>query len=119
MVPRRWALLDALPVTASGKLDRRALPEPRQAARAHVPPRTDAEQLVAEVWGAVLHREGPSAYDDFFALGGHSLAATLVAGRLREALDLPVPVRLLFEQPVLAGFAAALEALLLAEVQPQ
>ncbi|WP_212843999.1 non-ribosomal peptide synthetase [Catellatospora sp. IY07-71] len=116
MVPRRWALLDALPINASGKLDRRALPEPQRAVREHVPPRTEAEELVADVWAAVLRRDGLSVHDDFFALGGHSLAATLVAGRLREALDLPVPVRLLFEQPVLAGFAAALEALLLAEV---
>ncbi|MEV0460388.1 non-ribosomal peptide synthetase [Catellatospora methionotrophica] len=115
MVPRRWALLDRLPVTGSGKLDRAALPEPLAAAREHVPPRTEAEQLVADVWGAVLHRDGLSVHDDFFALGGHSLSATLVAGRLRDALELPVPVRLLFEQPVLGGFAAALESLLLTE----
>lgn len=56
------------------------------------------------------------AHDDFFALGGHSLAATRVTGRLMAALDLAVPVRLLFEHPVLADFAAGLEALLLADL---
>jgi hypothetical protein len=116
MVPRRWMTLPALPVNGSGKVDRTALPEPRDETRQRVAPRSEAEQLVAEVWGAVLHRDELSVHDHFFALGGHSLSATLVAGRLRDALDLPVPVRLLFERPVLATFAAALETLLLAEV---
>ncbi|MET7419405.1 amino acid adenylation domain-containing protein [Dactylosporangium sp. NPDC005555] len=116
MVPRRWMTLPALPVNGSGKVDRAALPEPGDDERERVAPRSEAEQLVAEVWGAVLHRDDLSVHDNFFALGGHSLSATLVVGRLRDALDLPVPVRLQFEQPVLAGFAVALEALLLAEV---
>ncbi|MEJ3750067.1 amino acid adenylation domain-containing protein [Actinomycetes bacterium KLBMP 9797] len=116
MVPRRWMTLPSLPVNGSGKVDRTALPEPQEAVRERVAPRGEAEQLVAEVWGAVLNRDELSVYDNFFALGGHSLSATLVVGRLRDALDYPVPVRLLFEQPVLANFAAALESLLLAEV---
>ncbi|MEU0563611.1 phosphopantetheine-binding protein, partial [Dactylosporangium sp. NPDC006015] len=115
MVPRRWMTLDALPVNASGKVDRTALPEPRDEVQQRVAPRTEAEQLVAEMWSAVLKRDELSVYDNFFALGGHSLSATLVVGRLRDALDFPVPVRLQFEQPVLANFAAALEALLLDE----
>ncbi|MGI5183220.1 non-ribosomal peptide synthetase [Dactylosporangium sp. CA-152071] len=116
MVPRRWMTLPSLPVNGSGKVDRGALPEPHDEVRERVAPRSDAEHLVADVWGAVLHRDDLSVHDNFFALGGHSLSATLVVGRLRDALDLPVPVRLLFEQPVLAGFAVALESLLLAEV---
>jgi amino acid adenylation domain-containing protein len=116
MVPRRWMTLPALPVNGSGKVDRTALPEPRDEIRERVAPRGEAEHLVAEVWSAVLKRDELSVYDSFFALGGHSLSATLVVGRLRDALDYPVPVRLLFEQPVLANFAAALETLLLAEV---
>jgi amino acid adenylation domain-containing protein len=117
MVPRRWMTLPSLPVNGSGKVDRTALPEPQNAVQERVAPRSEAEQLVAEVWGAVLRRDELSVYDNFFALGGHSLSATLVVGRLRDALDYPVPVRLLFEQPVLANFAAALESLLLAEVE--
>ncbi|CAN3985297.1 amino acid adenylation domain-containing protein [Kitasatospora purpeofusca] len=122
MVPRRWVVLDALPLTASGKVNRTVLPAPApdsgRAApgRDRIPPRTDAELLAAEVWEAVLGVADVGAHDDFFALGGHSLAATRVTGRLMAALDLAVPVRLLFEHPVLADFAAGLEALLLADL---
>ncbi|MEV0197339.1 amino acid adenylation domain-containing protein [Nonomuraea sp. NPDC050691] len=117
MVPRQWVTLDALPTTSSGKTDRAALPRPDRAARAQVPPSSDAELLVAEVWQAVLGLESVGVDDDFFAVGGHSLAAMLVAGRLREALAMEVPVRLLFERPVLGAFAAAVEKLLLAELK--
>ncbi|WP_214416174.1 non-ribosomal peptide synthetase [Sphaerisporangium fuscum] len=118
MVPRQWVALETLPTTSSGKVDRGALPKPDHAVtRALVPPSGDAELLVADIWQAVLGLEVVSADDDFFAIGGHSLAAMLVIGRLREALALEVPVRLLFERPVLSGFAAAVEALLLAELE--
>ncbi|MFJ2028579.1 amino acid adenylation domain-containing protein [Streptosporangium sp. NPDC087985] len=116
MVPRRWVLLDALPVTASGKVDRTALPEPGGEAT-RVPPSTEAELLVAEVWAAVLKRSDLGAHDDFFALGGHSATAALVAARLSDALDLRVPVRLLFERRTLADYAARLESLLLADME--
>ncbi|MER5635514.1 amino acid adenylation domain-containing protein [Kitasatospora sp. NPDC002227] len=117
LVPRRWVQLDALPLTVSGKVNRGALPAPgREAGRERTAPRTDAELLVAEVWEAVLAVTEVGAHDDFFALGGHSLAATRVAGRLTAALDFALPVRLLFEHPVLADFAAALEAVLLADL---
>ncbi|MFE3453772.1 amino acid adenylation domain-containing protein [Nonomuraea sp. NPDC059194] len=118
MVPRQWIRLAALPTTSSGKLDRGALPKPdHDTAREPVPPATQAELLVADVWQAVLNLDTVSADDDFFAIGGHSLAATLVTGRLMEALALRVPVRLLFEHPTLNGFAAAVEALLLADME--
>jgi acyl-CoA synthetase (AMP-forming)/AMP-acid ligase II len=116
MVPRRWVLLDALPVTTSGKVDRTALPEPGDEA-AKVLPGTEAELLVSEVWGAVLDRAELGVDDDFFALGGHSATAALVAARLSDALDLSVPVRLLFERRTLAGYAAGIEALLLADLE--
>ncbi|MFC7642122.1 phosphopantetheine-binding protein [Streptosporangium lutulentum] len=116
MVPRRWMLLDALPVTASGKVDRTALPDPGDEA-SRVPPSTEAELLVAEVWAAVLNRSGLGARDDFFALGGHSATAALVAARLSDALGLRVPVRLLFERRTLADYAVRLESLLLADLE--
>ncbi|GAT70599.1 non-ribosomal peptide synthetase [Planomonospora sphaerica] len=116
LVPRRWVVLDALPVTASGKVDRAALPEPGGAAP-KAPPGTEAELLVAEMWAAVLDRSGIGAHDDFFALGGHSATAALVAARLGDALDLRVPVRLLFEHRTLSDYAARLEALLLADLE--
>ncbi|MGN9837864.1 amino acid adenylation domain-containing protein [Nonomuraea sp. H19] len=118
MVPRRWMTLDKLPTTSSGKVDRGALPKPERAATGTpVPPSSDAELLVAEVWQAVLGLETVGVDDDFFAVGGHSLAAMLVAARLKEALAMEVPVRLLFERPVLAAFATAVEALLMAELE--
>ncbi|MER6511602.1 non-ribosomal peptide synthetase [Nonomuraea sp. NPDC001636] len=117
MVPRRWVALAALPTLSSGKVDRDALPEPGDGPQAErVPPASDAEIMVASIWAAVLGRPAVWADDDFFALGGSSFAATRVAGRLREVLQLAVPVRLLFDRPVLADFAAALEELLLADL---
>ncbi|MDP9868124.1 MULTISPECIES: non-ribosomal peptide synthetase [Streptosporangium] len=117
MVPRRWVALPALPTLPSGKVDREALPEPVDGPEAErVAPGTDAEGLVATIWADVLERPTIWADDDFFALGGHSFAATRVIGRLKETLDLAVPVRSLFERPVLADFAAGLEELLIAEL---
>ncbi|MFE2546120.1 amino acid adenylation domain-containing protein [Actinacidiphila glaucinigra] len=117
MVPSRWVAMPALPTLTSGKVDRAALPQPTDdAGRSQVPPSGEAEQLVADVWAAVLGVSSVWQGDNFFALGGHSLAATRVAGRLREALDIPVAVQLLFDHPVLADFASALEGLLLDDV---
>ncbi|MGW1726784.1 amino acid adenylation domain-containing protein [Streptomyces sp. NPDC002306] len=118
MVPSRWVTLPALPTSTSGKVDRAALPEPAErSGRSQVPPGGEAEQLVADVWAAVLDVSPVWRDDQFFALGGHSLAATRVVGRLREALDLPVSVQLLFDHPVLGDFAAAVEALLLDDLK--
>ncbi|WP_406673146.1 amino acid adenylation domain-containing protein [Nonomuraea sp. N2-4H] len=117
MVPRRWVTLPALPTLPNGKVDRAALPEPDTGpGQERVAPATDAERLVAAVWAEVLERPEVWAGDDFFALGGASFAATRVAARLREMLQVAVPVRLLFDRPVLADFAAALEELLAAEL---
>jgi amino acid adenylation domain-containing protein len=118
LVPRRWVVLDALPQLTSGKVDRSALPAPgdEPGARERVEPSGDAELLVAEVWQAVLELPGIGARDDFFALGGHSLAATRVTGRLADALGCRVPVRLLFDRPVLADFALEVERLVLAAI---
>ncbi|WSG19494.1 amino acid adenylation domain-containing protein [Nonomuraea sp. NBC_01738] len=116
MVPRRWVTLAELPALPNGKIDRRALPEPEAERAEHKPLSTDPEHLAAAVWADVLERPEIWADDDFFTLGGHSFAATRVVGRLRETLGLAVPVRLLFERPVLADFAAGLEELLVAEL---
>ncbi|GAA3131635.1 hypothetical protein GCM10010466_22800 [Planomonospora alba] len=108
MVPAAIGVLEALPLTPNGKVDRAALPVPEAGPAVRVPPATPQEHLVAEIWAEVLEAPEVWADDDFFALGGHSFAATRVAGRLRERLGAPVPVRLLFEHPVLADLAAAL-----------
>jgi acyl carrier protein len=94
-------------------VDRRALPAPdgQLAAADYVEPRGEAERRVAAVWAEVLGVERVGAQDDFFALGGHSLRATRVVAHVGRALGVEVPVRALFEAPVLADFAAAVEAL--------
>ncbi|RKE16990.1 non-ribosomal peptide synthetase [Streptomyces sp. TLI_171] len=118
-VPGAIVPLAALPLTPNGKLDRRALPEPDADAlpRApHVPPRTEAEELVAEVWQEVLGVDSVGAHDDFFDLGGHSLLATRVVARIRAAIDLAVPLRALFTHRTVAAFAGAVEDALVAEI---
>ncbi|MET7332199.1 amino acid adenylation domain-containing protein [Nonomuraea sp. NPDC005650] len=108
MVPSAIGVLEALPLTPNGKVDRAALPVPESGRETRMPPATPQEHLVAEVWAEVLGLPRVWADDDFFALGGHSFAATRVIGRLRERLGAVVAVRLLFERPVLADLAAAL-----------
>ncbi|MFB7945289.1 amino acid adenylation domain-containing protein [Kitasatospora phosalacinea] len=125
LVPDVCLPLERLPLTVRGKLDRAALPSPAAvapagavAAAARVAPGTDAEFLVAEVWSEVLGLDPDrlGVHDDFFALGGHSLLAVRVLARLRAALELDLPVRVLFTSPTVAGTAAAVEELLLAEI---
>ncbi|MCA2208204.1 non-ribosomal peptide synthetase [Nocardia rosealba] len=109
MVPTAFVVLDALPVNASGKLDRRALPAPELSAREFRAPATVTEILVAGIIGDVLGAERVGADDGFFDLGGNSLIATRVAARLGAALDRQVPVARIFEAPVVAALATALD----------
>ncbi|GAB4583083.1 hypothetical protein Ntsu_09150 [Nocardia sp. IFM 10818] len=110
MVPSAVVRLEAMPLNASGKLDRKALPVPEFQARAYREPATEAERTVAEVFAAVLGAERVGADDDFFELGGNSLNATQVVARLGAALGARVPVRAVFEAPTVAELAAALGA---------
>jgi acyl carrier protein len=110
--------LEALPVTTAGKVDRRALPDPtpdEAPGAGFVAPSTASEELLAEIWAEVLGRERIGTTDDFFALGGHSLVATQVVARLAREVGLEVPVRQIFETPVLGELAVELERLLLAD----
>ncbi len=119
MVPGRWVTLPVLPTTASGKVDRRALPEPPSADTVADPPRTDMEKFVAEIWQEVLGATDVSRTSEFFGLGGNSFAATRVAARVRAVLECDVPVGLVFERPVLADFAAEVEQIALAHLEAQ
>ncbi|WP_439951727.1 amino acid adenylation domain-containing protein [Nocardia harenae] len=108
MVPSALVVLDSFPLNPSGKLDRRALPVPEAAAREYRAPGTEAERAVASVFAEVLGVERVGADDDFFELGGNSLAATRVAARLGAVTGARVPVRTVFERSSVAGLAAAL-----------
>jgi amino acid adenylation domain-containing protein len=106
MVPDAFVALDALPRTASGKVDRGALPAPGGRAGAGVPPRSPLEQVVASVFQDVLRSGSLGAHDDFFALGGHSLLAAQAVARLRRVLEVELPLSAVFEAPTPAALAA-------------
>jgi amino acid adenylation domain-containing protein len=103
MIPTAFVMLDELPLTLSGKVDRRALPAPeRQSSTAlenYVAPANPVEEIVAGIWAELLHAERVGMEDNFFDIGGHSLLATQVISRLREAFRVELPVRALFEHP--------------------
>ncbi|CAM2064001.1 Amino acid adenylation domain-containing protein [Sulfidibacter corallicola] len=111
MIPTAFTILDALPLTANGKLDRKALPRPEQGMpRAEtVPPRTPRERQLAEIWSEVLGLDEIGAEDHFFELGGHSLLANRVRTRFRERFDRDLPLALLFRHPVLGDLARHLD----------
>ncbi|UDM53201.1 non-ribosomal peptide synthetase [Cupriavidus sp. MP-37] len=114
MVPAAIVLLDALPLTANGKLDRRALPAPDAAtpaaAATREAPQGDLETRLAEIWQALLQVPAVGRHDNFFALGGHSLLAVQLLSRIQGELGIEVPLSLLFGAATLAELAAALPA---------
>ena len=111
MVPSTFQEIDELPLTATGKLDRRALPEPDRARPdqdvAFVAPRNAAEEVIAGIWANILRLERVGVHDRFFELGGHSLLATQVISRVSEAFQIELPLRSLFERPTVEGLALA------------
>jgi amino acid adenylation domain-containing protein len=113
MVPSAFVVLPALPHTPSGKIDRRALPAPdrndRSALRPYTPPATAVEQRLAEIWGEVFRLDRVDAHADFFELGGHSLLASRVLSRVQAAFEVEIPLRRIFEQSTIAGFARVVE----------
>jgi thioesterase domain-containing protein/acyl carrier protein len=111
MVPARVLVLAALPLSGSGKLDRRALPAPgTQAAgsRAHVPPRSDAERRMVASWEAVLEQHPIGLTDNFFQLGGDSLLAVVLSARLEQELGIELPLSRLLARPTVEGLLASL-----------
>jgi amino acid adenylation domain-containing protein len=116
MVPSHLVMLDSLPLTAAGKLDREALPEPRvhgdgrrQPARPPRRPRTPVEEVLCGLWAEAFGVEQVGADDDFFGLGGHSLLATQLISRLRETFRLELPLGELFATPRLCDLARVVE----------
>jgi natural product biosynthesis luciferase-like monooxygenase protein len=113
MIPTAWVRMDSLPLTPNAKVDVRALPEPERDETAltgeHLAPRTLTEELVAEIWREVLRTERLGINDNFFDLGGHSLLATRVITQIREAFQIELPLRRLFENPTVAELSESIE----------
>ncbi|MFF2625665.1 amino acid adenylation domain-containing protein [Kitasatospora griseola] len=109
LVPSALVEIPAIPVTRNGKLDRRALPAPGRPAGRGRAPRDERERALCAVFAEVLGIEEVTVDDSFFELGGHSLLATRLTGRIRSALGIDVPVRVLFEMPTVAGITAHLD----------
>lgn len=107
-------LLDTLPLTANGKIDRRRLPEPGnlrpELDHPYAAPRTPMERELAAIWAEVLGLEQVGVDDDFFVLGGHSPGAARVLSRVSAAFDIDLPIRLLFDGPTIAEMAQVIVA---------
>ncbi|HET9284851.1 MAG TPA: non-ribosomal peptide synthetase, partial [Candidatus Angelobacter sp.] len=120
MIPSVFMNLEALPLTANGKIDRNALPVPvMKREQMFVPPRTPAEAQIAAIWAELLRMDQVGIEDDFFALGGHSLLATRAISRINDSFKIELPLRRLFELPRIIDLAAAIEAIQTAKLKPQ
>ncbi|MBN6039848.1 amino acid adenylation domain-containing protein [Amycolatopsis sp. 195334CR] len=115
MVPSQVVVLDELPVTPNGKLDRRALPAPKEPVP-YVEPGTPVEKALAELWIDVLGVERVGVVDNFFDLGGHSLLITQLMARVKAVLEVDVPMMAVLDNQTLGEFAAVVEAVLLEEL---
>jgi hypothetical protein len=114
MVPWHFVVLDMLPLTANGKVDRCALPElnpceHQRDAEAWVDPRTPMELLVSTIWSEVLGLQKIGIHENFFQMGGHSLLATQVISRLSKTCGFELEVRMIFEAPTVARLASVIE----------
>jgi amino acid adenylation domain-containing protein len=122
MVPAAYVQLESLPLTPSGKLDRRALPAPEgdaYARRAYDPPESETEAALAEIWLEVLGVERVGRHDHFFELGGHSLLASRLARRIKQHMEVDVALRDVFEKPVLSMLAQHVLDAQLAQFDPE
>jgi len=113
MIPARFVLLEKLPLTASGKIDRRALPAPESLSAVREtfkPPLTADELRMARIWESVLQQSPIGLTDSFFDLGGHSLIATQLISRVRQEFSVDLPLKSLFESPTIAGLLGQLQS---------
>lgn len=113
MVPALWVVLERLPLTLNGKVDRHALPLPQSppAEAEYVAPATELEQAVADIWAALLRLDRVGAQDNFFEIGGHSLLAMQVVTRVRSDLSISIPLRSLFDSPTVRQLCKQMECL--------
>jgi acyl carrier protein len=113
-------VLSSFPLLPNGKINRQALPAPEKPRPEldgnYQAPRNATEELVREIWSEVLEIPKIGIHDDFFELGGHSLMVTQVLARLRERVQIDLPMRVIFDAPTIAGFAEVLEEKLVSEI---
>jgi acyl carrier protein len=120
MLPSAFVQLAEMPLTANGKVDRRALPSPETVSAqggVSTAPRTSVEEMLADIWAEVLGVSRVGVFDNFFELGGHSLLATQVLSRVRHAFNVELQLRSLFENSTIAELAASIEDMLIAKVE--
>jgi amino acid adenylation domain-containing protein len=121
MVPRYFTVLDSLPLTANGKVDRAALPEPDRSRpardKSYIAPANPTEEVIAQIWSEVLDVPQVGAHDNFFELGGHSLRGMKVIARIRAAFQIDLPLTTLFEVGTVSGLAALVEQKLIDELE--
>ena len=113
MVPGLFCVLNSLPLTSNGKVDRNILSKPVEgphSAEKYTVPRNPVEELLATIWSEVLQRERIGVQDNFFELGGHSLMAMQIVSRMREIFPVNLPLRVLFECPTVAALAERLQS---------
>lgn len=114
MVPSNFVLIDSLPLTSNGKVDRKALPQPdisRGLAENYVAPRSPIEQEMADIWAPILKLERIGIHDNFFELGGHSLLASQLLAQIRQKFAVNLQLRLLFEASTIAELTERLETI--------
>ena len=123
MVPAAFVMLEKLPLTANGKVDRKALPAPELGQVSfganYVAPRTPVEEALAEIWGRILELTQVGVHDNFFDLGGHSLRALRLLVEVKKSFDYNLSVSMFFKDPTIAGTARAIEEEKQAATEPQ
>jgi amino acid adenylation domain-containing protein len=122
MVPTSFVILDQLPLTPSGKLDRRALPAPEhsgiESEREYVAPRTEVEESLASIWTRLLKVERVGVNDNFFELGGHSVLVTRMISEVNSIYEVDVSLRVVFETPTLSSIASEIEKAIAGNTKP-
>ncbi|WP_081983465.1 non-ribosomal peptide synthetase [Streptacidiphilus albus] len=123
MVPAAFVVLDRMPLTPNGKIDRKALPAPDhqrpELDAAYTAPRTPVERALTAIWSDLLGIDPVGIHDNFFQLGGHSLLATQVTSRIRKTLGIDLPVRTLFSNPTPAQLGTAMAEIMMASLSAQ
>jgi amino acid adenylation domain-containing protein len=109
MIPTGWVILDILPVTASGKVDKKALPEPTRSSAAGEAPRNEVEVVLAGIWEELFGISRPGIDDNFFVIGGHSLAAMRMVAHIEKTWGIRLPVKTIFHFPTIRSLSGYLE----------